>query len=230
MPLTKELLAPTIVIKWDPVSDNGTIRLDFMEFILDDNGSPTAYTNPKDIDVHFLNISDLYEKQLDLGENYVDPVTQESLPSNISGSTLMFGVKRLVDVLIKERKFEKAKTLLSYTRSNNNTEVTLDFSESSFINGDSFVELAVDWGDGSAPVTSTNMIVTHDYNVEEFAQFTVSITVKTVEFDSIELEDIVVGVAPPVEEEEDEYEEGEEDNDPLEPTPTPTPEEEAPED
>lgn len=157
MPLNKVTLAPNIHIKWNPVTDDGNIRLDFREFIIDDTGKVTSYTDLENVDIHFDDISTLAMRVANLGSSAVDPVTGQTLPPVVSGAAIMFAIKRLVDTIIEEKAQQAIRQMLQPAFNQTSArEFIVDLTNLDFSKSGVFLSAAVDWGDGSDVVTTTD--------------------------------------------------------------------------
>lgn len=180
--MQKATLAPQIIIRWDPVKDDGSIRFDFREFMLDETGKPTAYANINEIDIHTETIMQMAVRLADLTGFETDPVTQQTLPSSISGAMIMRCIKEMTNVIIAERARQKAEQKFHFTinQAQDSYLTTIDFSMSTF-EASEIVDVTVDWGDGSAAVTQANLNnMTHTYaDVVEPTQYDVVVTLNT---------------------------------------------------
>ena len=199
MAFEKIKLADNIVIKWNPVTDDGQVRLDFRDFVKDATGNATSFSDPESTEVHFDPIMTLAQRIASV--DYTDPFTGTVLPTQISGAAVMECIKRLVDVVILESEEQKALALLtssvSIDQATNATTVSIAGSQ--YVEGDEFVSMTIDWGDGSLEDTvTTGTTATHTYaEVVDPTEYVIGITVKTTNHAALSMSQIVL-VEPPV--------------------------------
>ena len=200
--MQKVTLAPNIVIKWNPVTDDGQVRLDFREFVVDPiTSAPTSYADIDKVDIHFDDINTLAMRIAPLG-GVPDPVTGETLPQNMSGAAIMFSIKRLVDTIIREKLEQRIRGGVQPMINNPEpNEFVVDMSNNTFIEGDALIDYSVDWGDDTAPDENVTLdTVSHTYaDVTEMTEYTITVTVNTQMLSGIVFE-IPVGVSPAIEE------------------------------
>lgn len=89
-----------ITITWHPVTNDGQIRLDLYDFILDDQGNPTGFMDPDSRTINHESIAVASQRTLTPVFS-VDPVTGEDVP-NLSGASIMGFFKQYVDLVESE--------------------------------------------------------------------------------------------------------------------------------
>lgn len=193
MSLQKTTLANKITIDWNPVTDGGQVRLDFHEFIVDDQGNPTSFTDPNNVEHHFDDIMALATRIANNGEATPDPVTGLTLPAQTSGAAIMFQIKRLVEGIIREKLEAKIRKTISHTITNNDLTATLSFSDSDY----PIVDMIIDWDDETPPETVTTLSNDHIY--ANYGEYTIYVTVNTAELSGIEYTTTINLVEPEVE-------------------------------
>lgn len=157
--------APRIVIDWDPVTDDGHVRLDFYDFLMETGtNNPTSYLNPNK---RLSHEEDLQTLGMRLGktDNIIDPVTGAPLPNRISGAAAMEIIKKITNEIIDHVTYTSALNHINSNMTINElNEVTIDISNSDFTDIGEFVEMSIDWGDGDPIQTVNTLNTSHAYN------------------------------------------------------------------
>lgn len=159
--MNKVKLARSIQILWNPVTDGGRVKLDFFDFMLDENGKVTGFLDPEGVQVHQENLEDVVLKVIDTSD-VVDPVTGQQLPENMSGAGIMKAIKKLVDLIILNGYREDIANQLVLNLQVNNKDVMFDFSNSNFTEEEPFVGGKMYFGDGEEADVS-QLTFSHTY-------------------------------------------------------------------
>lgn len=183
-------IAPKILIEWTPVSNEGTVKMMYAEYGLDEHGNLTEYSDLTTADIYEEPIAVISQRTIDTAGE-LDPVTGNQFPTSISGAGIMMTIKKLSRSILDEIDKKKAEALIQVTSKNstvlnqdNQREVELDLSTTEFVSGDSFVDITIDWGDGSQPETFTTMTpLSHIYTLEEsINSYSITLTMNTSKF------------------------------------------------
>jgi len=102
--MEKVKLARNINIKWDPINDDGIVRLGLLDHAVDSNGV-TRFVLPEESYGHTETLSQIKSRLIE--DEIVDPVTGETI-TNISGAGLILLIKSIVDQIIVEVEEELA--------------------------------------------------------------------------------------------------------------------------
>lgn len=159
---SKALLAPRINIQWNPVDDTGTVSMQFMEFLLEEDGTPSNWTDPNKAINFSESIQELLSRTFQTG-GIADPVTGEQLPMNLSGASTMWLIKRVTDTIIAEVNHRRASQLLVLEPTITGNNVTIDILNSGYMDGDAFASMSVDWGDGTVDENLSKTTASHTY-------------------------------------------------------------------
>ena len=145
-------LANNINIRWNPVTDDGQIRFEFLNFLLHESNSLTSLVDVENVQVHYEKIRDIAFKQIDSGA-IVDPVTGSQLPEGLSGAAVMTIFKRFTEVIIRDMEIQAVSDAIAVNWRQDELGVNVadfDIERYYFENSNDPVQsIFVDFGDGS---------------------------------------------------------------------------------
>ena len=96
--MDKVKLARNINIKWDPITDDGVVRMGLLDHAVDADGV-TRFVLPEDSYGHIETLAQIKARLIE--DEIVDPVTGQTI-SNVSGAGLMLLIKKVVDQIVVE--------------------------------------------------------------------------------------------------------------------------------
>lgn len=94
-----------VTLDWSPVTDDGLIKIGAADFAIKPDGTATGFQDPSSLVFLFESIQEAATRELE-NPYTKDPITQEDLPSKISGLVVLNLFKQYFEDRVEEHELE----------------------------------------------------------------------------------------------------------------------------